>query len=296
MSAALITARTPVMVQGATGRTGRRHAVAMREYGTNIVAGVSPTATDSELDGIAIFKTCEQAVAATGAEASVIMVPPLSVLAAVTEAVDAGVKLIVSVAEGMPVADAIPALEKVRAAGVRWIGPSTPGIAIPGRLKLGFLPDVSLAPGPLGVMAKSGTLSYELCYRLAAGGVGQSLWVGVGGDMVKGTRFADLIPVFEADPETRAVLLIGEVGGTEEEEFAEALGRIGAVKPVHAIIAGSTAREGVVMGHAGALIHGGAGTIESKTDALNSAGVHVHTRMQDLVDAVIAGGHDGFRT
>lgn len=288
MTAALIGPETPVIVQGATGRAGRRHAVAMRAYGTNIVGGVSPTAAESEVDGIAIFPTCNEAVAATGAEASVIMVPPLSVLAAVTEAVDAGVKLIVSVAEGMPVADAIAALQKVRAAGVRWIGPSTPGMAIPGRLKLGFLPDVSLSAGPLGVMAKSGTLSYEICYRLTLAGVGQSLWVGVGGDMVKGTRFADLIPVFEADPATRAVLLIGEVGGSEEEEFAAALGRLTARKPVYAIIAGAAVREGVTMGHAGALVHGATGAIRSKTDALSAAGVHVFTRMQDLADAIIA--------
>lgn len=290
MNGPFVTPETPVIVQGATGRTGRRNAVAMRAYGTNIVGGVSPTATEIKLDGIAIFRSCSEAVAATGAEASVIMVPPLSVLAAVTEAVDAGLKLIVSVAEGMPVADAIAALDKVRAAGVRWIGPSTPGIAIPGRAKLGFLPDVSLSPGPLGVMAKSGTLSYEICYRLAARGVGQSLWVGVGGDAVKGTRFADLIPVFESDPSTKAVLLIGEVGGSEEEEYAAALSQLGAAKPVYAIIAGGAAREGVTMGHAGALVHGGAGAIESKTDALRAAGAHVFTRMRDLVDAIIAEG------
>lgn len=288
MKSPLLTPETPVIVQGATGRTGRRNAVAMRAYGTNIVGGVSPKATETDLDGIAIFRSCAEAVAATGAEASVIMVPPLSVLPAIVEAADAGVKLIVSVAEGMPVADAIAALEKVQAAGVRWIGPSTPGMAIPGRTKLGFLPDVSLSPGPLGVMAKSGTLSYEICYRLAARGVGQSLWVGVGGDTVKGTRFADLIPVFESDPKTKAMLLIGEVGGFEEEEFAAAVGRLKAGKPVYAIIAGGAAREGVTMGHAGALVHGGSGTLESKTDALRAAGAHVFTRMQDLVDAIAA--------
>lgn len=288
MKSPLLTPETPVIVQGATGRTGRRNAVAMRAYGTNIVGGVSPTAKETELDGIAIFRSCAEAVAATDAEVSVIMVPPLSVLPAIVEAVDAGIKLIVSVAEGMPVADAIAALETVRAAGVRWIGPSTPGMAIPGRTKLGFLPDVSLSPGPLGVMAKSGTLSYEICYRLAARGIGQSLWVGVGGDTVKGTRFADLIPVFESDPGTKAMLLIGEVGGFEEEEFAAAVGRLNAGKPVYAIIAGGAAREGVTMGHAGALVHGGSGTLESKTDALRAAGAHVFTRMQDLVDAIAA--------
>jgi succinyl-CoA synthetase alpha subunit len=288
MSGAIITPETPVIVQGATGRTGRRHAVAMRAYGTNIVGGVSPKSAATEQDGMPIFKTCRDAVAATGAEATVIMVPPLAVLSAVTEAADAGLKLIISVAEGMPVADAITALECVRAAGARWIGPSTPGLAIPGRVKLGFLPDVSLLPGPLGIMAKSGTLSYEVCYRLAGRGVGQSLWIGVGGETVKGTRFADLIPVFEDDPATKAIVLMGEVGGFEEEEFAAALTRLNAQKPVYAIIAGNSAREGVTMGHAGALVHGDTGTIESKTKALRGAGVQVFTRMQDLVEAICA--------
>jgi succinyl-CoA synthetase alpha subunit len=288
VSGRLVTPDTPVLVQGATGRAGRRHTVLMRNYGTRIVAGVSPTSRDSDIEGIPVFASCAEAVAATGATASVVIVRPLEVLDAVTEALEAGLSLVVTVAEGVPVADCIATLERVRAADARWIGASTPGIAIPGKLKMGFLPDVSLTPGPLGLMSKSGTLSYEIGYRLAGRGIGQSLWVGVGGDMVKGTRFADLIPVFEADPDTQAMLLIGEVGGSEEEEFAAAYRELGATKPVYAIVAGSSTREGLTMGHAGALIHGDAGTIETKMSALQGAGARVFTRIRDIVDAITA--------
>jgi succinyl-CoA synthetase alpha subunit len=161
-------------------------------------------------------------------------------------------------------------------------------MAIPGKAKLGFLPSVSLAPGSLGLMSKSGTLSYEVGYRLVERGLGQSLWVGVGGDIVKGTRFADLVPVFEADDATSAMVVIGEIGGSEEEELAEALIRHEARKPVYALIAGQAAREGVTMGHAGALVSGNTGTVATKTAALTRAGAQVFTRIQDLVDAVAA--------
>jgi succinyl-CoA synthetase alpha subunit len=171
-------------------------------------------------------------------------------------------------------------------AGVSWIGPSTPGLCIPGKMKLGFLPDVSIAPGPLGVMSKSGTLSYELCYRLAQAGVGQSAWVGVGGDPVKGARFSDMAPELMALPQTRALLLIGEVGGDEEEEFALSLQARGASVPVFALIAGRQAKEGVSMGHAGALVMGGKGSIASKHGALKKAGVEVHQTMHELVAAI----------
>jgi succinyl-CoA synthetase alpha subunit len=217
------------------------------------------------------------------------MVPPLAVLAAIQEAVAAGIKLIVTIAEGMPVTDAVRALEAVRAAGVRWIGPSTPGLAIPGRLKLGFLPNVSLVPGPLGIMAKSGTLSYEVCHRLVGRNLGQSLWVGVGGDLVKGTRFADVLPFLLADPDTKAIVVIGEIGGSEEEELAAAMRTLNCAKPVYALIAGRTAREGVTMGHAGAMIQGNVGTIASKTNALVGAGARVFTQIRDLVDDVSSG-------
>jgi succinyl-CoA synthetase alpha subunit len=273
-----------VMVQGINGRAGRTHARLMRQYGTRIVAGVSRSC--GNVDGIPVYPTCAEAVTATGAVASVAMVSPLAVAAAIEEAVAAGIRLVVTVAEGVPVADAVRTLKLVRSAGVRWIGASTPGIAIPGRLKLGFLPDLALAPGHLGVMSKSGTLSYEVCYRLVSRGLGQSLWVGVGGDPVKGMRFCDLLPVFAADRNTAAVIVVGEIGGSEEEELAAAVVRSGFRKPMYALVAGRTAREGLTMGHAGALVHGSTGTFESKRAALTAAGAQIFARIQDLVDAV----------
>ncbi len=273
-----------VLVQGINGRAGRSHTRLMRAYGTRIVAGVSRSG--GSVDGIPVYNTCAEAVAATAALVSVVMVSPFAVADAVEEAVAAGIKLIVTVAEGMPVADAVRTLKRVKAAGARWIGASTPGLAIPGRLKLGFLPDVALAPGRLGVMSKSGTLSYEICYRLVSRGLGQSLWVGVGGDPVKGTRFCELLPVFAADPNTAALVVIGEIGGSEEEELAVAIRSTPCQKPVFAIVAGRTAREGLMMGHAGALVHGTNGSFESKCAALAAAGARVFARIQDLVDAI----------
>ena len=282
-----LAADAPVLVQGMTGRAGRTHTLGMRAYGTNIVAGVSPRGED--VDGIPVFADCAAAVAATGAVASVAIVPPLAVLPAILEAIDAGIRTIVTITEGMPIHDAVHAQQAATAAGVRWIGASTPGIAIPGRMKLGFLPNVSLAPGRLGVMAKSGTLSYEICHRLVARGLGQSLWVGVGGDPVKGTRFADMLPYYAADTNTDALVIIGEIGGDEEEELAAAMIAQHFAKPVYALIAGQAAREGVTMGHAGALIHGNRGTVQSKTSALSAAGAALFGRVSDLVDAVASG-------
>ncbi|MBO9499076.1 MAG: succinate--CoA ligase subunit alpha [Novosphingobium sp.] len=274
----------PVIVQGMTGRAGRTHTLAMQRYGTNIVGGVSPR--DEDVGGLPVFRDCAEAVAATGAVASVAIVPPLAVLPAIAEAVAAGIRTVVTITEGMPIHDAVRARHLVRAAGARWVGASTPGIAIPGRMKLGFLPDASLAPGRLGVMAKSGTLSYEVCHRLVQRGLGQSLWVGVGGDPVKGTRFAEMLPWYAADPGTDALVIVGEIGGNEEEELAETIRAQRFAKPVYALVAGQAAREGVTMGHAGALIHGSAGTVESKLAALRGAGAQVFTRIQDLVEAV----------
>jgi succinyl-CoA synthetase alpha subunit len=214
---------TAVIVQGATGRTGRVHVRSMMAYGTRVVAGVSARAEVPSVEGVPIFRDCRTAVAATGARVSLAMVPPDGVVAAVTDALAAGIRLIVTVAEGVPVHDALKVGRMVREAGATWVGASTPGLAVPGEMKLGFLPDVSLRPGPLAIMAKSGTLSYEVGYRLAATGLGQSLWVGVGGDPVKGMRFADLLPLFVRDDRTSGIVLIGEVGGNEEEEFAAAL-------------------------------------------------------------------------
>jgi succinyl-CoA synthetase alpha subunit len=275
---------TKVIVQGITGRMGRTHAALMRAYGTNIVGGTSTRTDMTEAAGVKVFPDCAAAVPATGAIATVAMAPPAETLTAVREALDAGIKLIVTIAEGIPLHDAIAIGRAVRAAGATWIGGSTPGMAIPGEIKLGFLPDVCLRPGPLAIMSKSGTLSYEVGYRLAREGLGQRLWIGVGGDPVKGVRFADLLPVFFADKRSAGIVLVGEVGGTEEEDCADAYVGLGARKPLYALIAGREAKEGVSMGHAGALVFGEAGTIGSKTKRLRGAGALVF----DTVDGLIA--------
>jgi succinyl-CoA synthetase alpha subunit len=277
---------TPVIVQGITGRMGRQHARLMREYGTRIVGGVSHRAEVRELDGVPVFANCRDAVAASGAVASVLMVGAMQLLAAIREAAGAGIRLIVTPTEGMPVHDALAALRLTRKAGVTWIGGSTPGMAIPGEAKLGFLPDSALMPGPVGIASKSGTLSYEAGFRLVREGIGQSVWVGVGGDPVKGTRFAELAPFFANDPATRAVLVIGEIGGNEEEELAEALITQRFSKPVFALIAGRSSPEGITMGHAGALVHGRYGSYAAKKEALEKAGAKVFSSLDEMVAAV----------
>ena len=278
-----LNSQTPVIVQGITGRMGRTHAALMRAYGTNIVGGTSTRSDIKEAAGVPVFADCSAAVIETGAIASVAMAPPEDTLAAVQEALAAGIRLIVTVAEGVPLHDAIRIGRAVRRAGATWVGASSPGLAIPGEIKLGFLPDVCLRPGPMAIMTKSGTLSYEVGYRLAREGIGQSIWVGVGGDPVKGVRFADLLPMFFDDDRTEGIVLVGEVGGTEEEECAEAYARLGAKKPLYALIAGREAKEGVSMGHAGALVHGESGTLGSKTKRLTAAGAHVFGSLEDLV-------------
>jgi succinyl-CoA synthetase alpha subunit len=275
---------TPVIVQGITGRMGRSHAALMRAYGTNIVGGTSVRTDVTEVAGVPVFSSCAEAVLATGAVASVAMAPPLETLAAVQEALAAGIKLVVTVAEGVPLHDAIKIGRAMRRAGAVWVGASTPGLAVPGECKLGFLPDVCLNPGPVGIMSKSGTLSYEVGYRLAREGLGQSIWVGVGGDPVKGVRFADMLPVFFDDKNTKGIVLVGEVGGVEEEECAEAYARLGARKPLFALIAGREAKEGVSMGHAGALVHGEFGTLAAKTKRLTEAGATVFGSIEALIE------------
>jgi succinyl-CoA synthetase alpha subunit len=282
-----LSCETPVIVQGITGRMGRTHAALMRAYGTNIVGGTSTRTDIQETAGVPVFATCRDAVLATGAIASVAMAPPMETLAAVEEALAAGIQLIVTVAEGIPLHDAMRIGRAVRRAGATWIGGSTPGMAIPAEIKLGFLPDVCLRPGPFAIMSKSGTLSYEVGFRLAHERLGQSIWVGVGGDPVKGVRFADLLPVFFADPRTHAIILVGEVGGSEEEECADALIRLGMRKPLYALIAGREAKEGVSMGHAGALVMGDAGTLTSKTQRLTAAGARVFASIETLVQACV---------
>src|SRR5579863_16036 len=275
---------TQVIVQGATGRMARVHIENMLAYGTRIVAGVSTRAEPGQAGVVPLFRTCREAVAATGSRVSLVMMPADAVMPAVEEALASGIRIVVTVAEGLPVHDALRIRRLAKEAGAQWLGASTPGLAIPGEMKIGFLPNVSLRPGPLGIMAKSGTLSYEVGFRLVMAGLGQSIWIGVGGDMVKGTRFRDLLPLFHNDHRTRGILLIGEVGGDEEEEFAWALAQSSAAKPVYALVAGSNAKEGVSMGHAGALVFGAVGTYASKKKALEAAGAKVFTSVNDLID------------
>ena len=276
----------PVIVQGITGRAGQLHSALMLRYGTRIVGGVSPASKVRDVNGVPVFADCSEAVQKTGAKTSVLLVGALQLLDAMRDAVAAGIRYLVTPTEGMPVHDALAARRLTREAGAVWIGASTPGMAVAGETKLGFLPDDSLLPGPLGLMSKSGTLSYESGYRLAQRGIGTSVWIGVGGDPVKGTRFADLVPFYAADERTRALLIIGEIGGTDEEEFAQALGAHGFAKPVFALIAGASAPEGVTMGHAGALVHGRHGTYVAKRAALEAAGVRVFASLNEMVAGV----------
>ena len=277
---------TPVIVQGITGRAGQLHSRLMMQYGTRIVGGVSPEARLREVHGAPVFTSCREAVEKTGAKASVLFVGAMQLLGAMKEALDAGIRYLVTPTEGMPVHDALKAWHFAREAGAVWVGGSTPGMAVAGEVKLGFLPDDSLRPGRLGLMSKSGTLSYEAGYRLAQKGVGTSVWVGVGGDPVKGTSFADLVPFYADDAGTEAVLIIGEIGGTDEEEFAAALAAQQFPKPAFALVAGRSAPEGVTMGHAGALVHGTHGTFAAKRAALESAGVTVFGSLNEMVEGV----------
>ena len=279
---------TPVIVQGITGRAGQLHSRLMMQYGTRIVGGVSPGARTREVNAVPVFANCSEAVEKTGATASVLLVGAMQLLEAMQDAVTGGIRYLVTPTEGVPVHDAIKARRLVQDAGALWIGGSTPGMAIAGEAKLGFLPDDSLRPGRLGLMSKSGTLSYEAGYRLARRGVGTSVWVGVGGDPVKGTRFSDLVPFYAADAGTDAVLIIGEIGGDDEEEFAAALNAQRFSKPVFALIAGRSAPEGVTMGHAGALVHGTHGTFAAKRAALEAAGVTVFGSLNEMVAGVSA--------
>jgi len=277
---------TPVIVQGITGRAGQLHSRLMKETGTHIVGGVAPGAKLREINGVPVFSNCNDAVARTGAQASVLLVGAMQLLEAMQDAVAAGIRYLVTPTEGMPVHDALKAWRLCRDAGALWIGASTPGMAVPGEAKLGFLPDDSLRPGSLGLMSRSGTLSYEAGYRLAQRGVGTSVWVGVGGDPVKGTRFADLVPFYAEDPQTRALLIIGEIGGDDEEEFARALSAQRFTKPVFALIAGSSAPEGVTMGHAGALVYGSHGTYAAKRAALEAVGVRLFASLNEMVEGI----------
>ena len=274
----LIDQRTRVVVQGITGRDGSFHALKMIEYGTRVVAGVTPSKGGMKEHGIPVFNSMAEAVSATGADATVIFVPASVAADAAYEAAEAGIRLIVMITEGVPVHDMLKLDRYLRAANIRYVGPNCPGLISPGTCKLGIMSGNIHRPGTVGVVSRSGTLTYEVVYNITRLGLGQSTCVGIGGDPIVGTGFVDVLELFEKDPETRAVAMIGEIGGTEEEEAARFIK--GMTKPVVGFIAGKTAPPGKKMGHAGAIISAGAGTAqtgtaEAKIKALNESGVKV---------------------
>jgi succinyl-CoA synthetase alpha subunit len=277
----LIGADTKLIVQGITGRDGSFHALAMRDYGTRVVGGVTPGKGGRDVQGIPVFESVKEAVAETGANASVIFVPARSASAALREAAEAGLRLVVCITEGIPVLEMLANYHYVRERGVRLIGPNCPGLITPGQAKVGIMPGPIHSPGSVGVISRSGTLTYEVVYNLTKAGLGQSTCVGIGGDPVVGTGYLELLRMFEQDPGTRAVVLIGEIGGEEEELAAEHI-RASMRKPVVAFISGRTAPAGKRMGHAGAIISGGKGTAEAKVRAFQQAGVPVADRPDQI--------------
>jgi succinyl-CoA synthetase alpha subunit len=278
---------TRLIVQGITGREGEFHTKQMIEYGTKVVGGVTPGKGGEWAAGVPVFDTVKESVEATGANTSVIFVPARFAPDAILEAADAGIKLIVCITEGVPVLDMI----KVRAyldtkQGVRLIGPNCPGLITPGEAKVGILPGHITKPGHVGIVARSGTLTYEVIYALTNRGTGQSSCVGIGGDPINGTNFIDVLQMFEDDPLTDQVVLIGEIGGSDEERAAEFIAAK-MTKPVTAFIAGQTAPPGKRMGHAGAIIEGGAGTAAGKIAALEAVGVRVAKHPEEIPDLCV---------
>ncbi len=279
---------TTLLVQGITGRDGSFHAKQMMEYGTKVVAGVTPGKGGQQFEQtVPIFNTVVQAVAATGANTSVIYVPPPFAADAMMEAAAAGVKLIVCITEGVPVLDMTKVYPYVKEMGARLLGPNCPGLITPGQSKVGIIPGRICTPGPVGVVSRSGTLTYEIVNLLTKAGIGQSTCVGIGGDPINGTNFIDALAAFEADPQTKVVAMMGEIGGTDEQEAAEFV-RTKMTKPVVGFIAGQTAPPGRRMGHAGAIISGSAGTAAEKIEAFEKAGMGVAKRPMDFVELVKA--------
>jgi succinyl-CoA synthetase alpha subunit len=283
--ALLVGAHTRLLVQGITGREGAFHTRQAVAYGTRVVAGVTPGKGGSDVDGIPVFDTVDGAVRETGANASVVFVPPPFAADAVLEAAAAGVALVVCITEGIPTLDMVRVMSVIRGGGTRLLGPNCPGVITPGACKIGIMPGHIHRPGPVGVVSRSGTLTYEAVDQLTRLGLGQSTCVGIGGDPVHGTHFVDVLRLFQDDPRTEAIVMIGEIGGTAEEEAAEFV-RGHVRKPVVSFIAGRTAPPGRRMGHAGAIVSGGKGTAAEKIRTLRGAGIHVVDSPADLGTAV----------
>ncbi len=281
--AILVDSSTRVVVQGITGREGSFHTQQMQAFGTRVVAGVVPGRGDFEALGVPVFDTVRMAVEATGADASFIIVPPPFAADAVMEAAASGVRLAVCVTEGIPVLDMVRAVAFVGRTGMRLIGPNCPGVMTPGECKIGFIPNHVARRGRVGVVARSGTLTYEVIQGLSQAGLGESTAVGIGGDPVLGSRFVDVLPLFAADPQTEAVVMVGEIGGADEETAATWIEETGFDKPVVAFISGRTAPPGKRMGHAGAIISGSSGTAQGKIDALRAAGADIADTIEDVV-------------
>jgi succinyl-CoA synthetase alpha subunit len=279
---------TTVIVQGITGRDGSFHTRQMIEYGTRVVAGVTPGKGGQKFDDkVPIFNTVAEAAKETGANTSVIYVPPMYAADAMMEAADAGVTLVVAITEGVPVLDMTRVYPFVKERGARLLGPNCPGLISPGKSKVGIIPGRICTPGPVGVVSRSGTLTYEIVYQLTRAGIGQTTCVGIGGDPINGTNFIDCLTAFEQDPETKAVAMMGEIGGTDEQEAARFV-QDHMTKPVVGFIAGQTAPPGRRMGHAGAIISGSAGTAAEKIQAFEDAGMGVARRPIDFVELIKA--------
>jgi len=277
----LVNKNTRVVTQGITGATGQFHTRTCREYGTQMVAGVVPGKGGTDFEGIPIFDSVERARKATGCNASVIYVPPPFAADAIMEAADAGVELVVCITEGIPILDMVKVKRYLGGKGTRLIGPNCPGIITPGECKIGIMPGYIHKPGKVGVVSRSGTLTYEAVHQLTLLGIGQSSCIGIGGDPIIGTGHIDALKLFNEDPNTEAVILIGEIGGSAEEEAAQYIKQY-FKKPVVAFIAGQTAPKGRRMGHAGAIISGGRGTAADKIAALKAAGIAVAMSPADL--------------
>jgi succinyl-CoA synthetase alpha subunit len=283
----LVNKDTRVVTQGITGATGQLHTKACKEYGTQMVAGVTPGKGGASFEGIPIFDTVARAVAETGANASVIYVPPPFAADAILEAADAGVRLVVCITEGIPVLDMMRVKRVLEGTPVRLIGPNCPGIITPGQCKIGIMPGYIHTPGRIGVVSRSGTLTYEAVFQLTRLGRGQSTCIGIGGDPINGTSFVDALRLFQDDPDTDAVIVIGEIGGTAEEQAAQFV-RDHMNKPVVAFVAGQTAPKGRRMGHAGAIIAGGRGTAADKIAAFEAAGVRVARNPAEMGATMVA--------